>query len=91
MQERNTNHILLYLACDQMVIGVIQLQRKEWGKHFMTTTKMCIRARQLLCMGVKELPIEDLCVGVRHLPLEDICVAVRQTPTSRYGLELENF
>ena len=38
-----------------------------------------------LCMGVKQLPIEDLYIGVkqlqlgvRHLPLRDLCVGVRQ-------------
>ena len=28
MRERKTNHILLYLACEHMLFGVKQLQRK---------------------------------------------------------------
>ena len=32
MQERKTNHILLYLACEQMMNEVRQLQRKNWVK-----------------------------------------------------------
>ena len=33
MQERNTNHILLYLACEQMIFGVKQLQVKNLRKN----------------------------------------------------------
>ena len=39
----------------------------------------------ILCIGVRQLPMEDLCVGVgqlqpgvRKLPLEDLCVGDRQ-------------
>jgi hypothetical protein len=80
-----TYHGLMYLACEQMVTRVRQLQRKEWARLI---NEMCTRARQpmdILCMGVRQLPMEDLCVGVRqlqpgvrHLPMEDHCVGVRQ-------------
>jgi hypothetical protein len=29
MQVRKTNHVLLYLACEQMVFGVKQLQQQK--------------------------------------------------------------
>jgi hypothetical protein len=32
MQERNTNHILLYLACEQMMFGIKHIQKKELGQ-----------------------------------------------------------
>ena len=66
MQELKTSHILLHLACGQMVFGVRQLLRKNWAKQ--PKKDWCTRARQpmkLLCMGVRQFPIEDLCVGVR--------------------------
>ena len=33
MQGKKANHALLYLACEQMVFGVSQLQRKNWVKQ----------------------------------------------------------
>ena len=73
------DHILLYLACEQMVIGIRQLPTKDWVRQ--PKREWCTRGRQLmneLCMRVRHLLIEDLCLGVRHLPLEDLCIAVRQ-------------
>ena len=74
MQERKTNHALLYLACEQIVFGDRLLQRKN-----------CVRQpMKELCMGVKWLLIEGLYVevrqhqlGARRLPLEDLRVGVR--------------
>ena len=62
-----SNHALLYLACEQMVLGVRQLQGKKWVRQ--PKKEGCTRARQ---------PMKELCTGVRHLPLEDFCVGVRQ-------------
>ena len=45
-----------------MVIGVRQLQRKKLARQPMN----------ILCMGVRHLPLEDLCVVVRQLQLEDM-------------------
>ena len=58
---------------------MVKQPKKEW----------CTRARQPmneLCMGVRQLPLENLCIGVRelqlgvrHLPLEDqVCVGITQ-------------
>ena len=44
MQERKTNHILLYLACQQMVFGIRHLQKKELGQT--TKEEWCTRASQ---------------------------------------------
>ena len=76
MQERKTNHTLLYLAYEQMVIKVRQLQRNNWVRQ--PKREWCTRARQPMkefCKGVREHLIEDLCVGVRYLQL-----GVRQLP-----------
>ena len=78
MQERKTNHTLLCIVCEHMVFGVRQLQRINWARQ--PKREWCTRARRFmkeLCMGVRELPIEDLFVRARHLPLEDLCVGVR--------------
>lgn len=68
------NHILMYLACGQMIIEVRQLLRNKWARQPMD--RLCTRVRQLLmedlCVGVQQLHL-----GVRHLPLEDVCVGVR--------------
>jgi hypothetical protein len=86
MQERKTNHTLMYLACEQMVFGVIQLQKQNWVTQ--TKRECCTRASQPmkeLCMGVRQLPIEDICIRVRqlqlrvsYLPPEDLYVGVIQ-------------
>lgn len=86
-----TNHTLMYLAIEHMVIGVRQLQRKKWARQLVNES--CTRARQpmdKLCTRVRHFPMEDLCVrvrqlqlGVRHIPLEDLCVEVRR-------LQIEN-
>ena len=70
MQEWKTNHILLYLACEQMVSGVNQLQKKNCVRP--PKREWYTRVRQSiveLCTGVRQLLIEDLCVGVRQLQL----------------------
>ena len=36
---------LMYLACEQIVIGVVQLHRKKWARQHM----------DILCAGVKQL------------------------------------
>ena len=59
MQERKTNHALLHLACEQMLVE--QLQRKNWVRQ----------PNKELCMGVRELPVEDLCIGVRQSPIDE--------------------
>jgi hypothetical protein len=59
MQERKSNHILLCLACEQMVFEVKQLQRKNWVRQPM---------KELCTLGVRQLIIKDLCVGVRQPP-----------------------
>jgi hypothetical protein len=71
MQERKTTYILMYLACEQTIFVVGQLQRKNWIKQ--PAREWCTRARQplkQLCIGVRQLLIEDLCVGVRELRQE---------------------
>ena len=68
-----TNHTLMYLACEQMVIGVIQLQSKKWVRQ--PTNELCTKARQpmdILCTGGRQIPLEDLFVGARQLQLEDM-------------------
>ena len=68
-----TNHTLMYSTCEQKVIGVRQLMRKKWAKQ--PFNEMCTRAKQptdILCTGVRQLPMEDLCVGVRQLQSEDM-------------------
>lgn len=67
MQERKVNHILLYVVCEQMVIEVKLLQRKDWIKQ--PNREWCTRAGQ---------PMKELRKGVRHLPIEDLCVGVRE-------------
>ena len=91
MQERKTSHIWLYLACDQMVFGVRQLQRNNWVKqHKRECFTRAIQPMMELCMGVRQL-LGDLCVGVRHLPLKDFCVGVKQLlADGSYSLELDN-
>ena len=86
MQERKSNHILLYLACEQTVFGAKQLQIKNRARQ--PEREWCTRARQPmeeLCTGVRQLPIEDLCdevkqlqSAVRNLLMEDLCVEVGQ-------------
>ena len=81
-----TYHALMYLACERTMTGIKQLQRTKWVEK--TINRMRTKARQpmdILCMGVRQLPMEDLCDGVkqlqlgfRHLPLEDLCVGIRQ-------------
>ena len=69
-----TYHALMYLACEQMVAGVRQLQKKNWARQ--PTNEMRTRARQLmdiLCTGVRQLQL-----GVRKLLLEELCVGVKQ-------------
>ena len=64
---------MLYLALQQMVFGVKQLQRTIWVKQ--PKREGCTRARQPmkeLCMGVRRLPLEDLCVGVEQLQPKDL-------------------
>ena len=78
MQERKTNHILMYLAYEQMVFGVIQLQRKNWVTQ--TKRECCTRASQ---------PVKALCKKVRQLPIEDICIRVRQMQLRVSHLPLE--
>jgi hypothetical protein len=78
--------VLIHLACEQMVVGVRQLQKKKWTRQ--PINEMHTRARKLtdiLCKGVRQLPMEDLCLGVgqlqlgvRKLLLKDLCVGVRQ-------------
>ena len=58
MQERKINHALVYLANEQMVFGVTQLQRKNFLKQPLKE----------LCTGVRQLLIEDI-YKVRHLSL----------------------
>ena len=68
-QERKTSHIFLYLACEQIVFGVRQVQRKNWIKQ--PKKEWCKwdgQPMKILCMGVSQIPIEDLCIGVIHLP-----------------------
>jgi hypothetical protein len=73
-----TYHALMYLTCEQMMTRV-RLQKKKWARQPM----------DILCMGVRQIPMEDLCVGVgvgvgqlqlgvRNFPLEELCVGVRQ-------------
>ena len=79
-----TYHGLMYLTCEQMMITV-RLQKKKWARQ---PNEMCTRARQpmdILCTGVRQLPMEDLSVGVgqlqlgvRNFPLKDLCVGGRQ-------------
>jgi plasmid replication initiation protein len=83
MQEWKTDHNLLYLACEQLVIAVRQPER-EW----------CTRARQPmkeLCTRVIHLLIEDLCIGirqlqlwVRHLPLESHALYQIKFPSHKW-------
>jgi hypothetical protein len=85
MQKRNTNHILLCLACEEMVFGVMQFQRKNWIRQ--PKKEWCTRVRQPmkeLCTGVGQLPLKDLCVGIRQLQIR-----VRQLLADGcYSLEL---
>ena len=67
------NHTLMFLACEHMVIGVKQLQRKKWAGE--PIDEMRTRDKQpinILCTDVRQLPMKDLCVGVRQLQLEDM-------------------
>ena len=45
--------MLLYLACEQIVIGVKQLQRKNWVRQ--AKREWCTRARQ---------PMKELCTNL---------------------------
>ena len=74
-----TTHTLMYLACEQIVIGVRQLHMKKKARQ--PINEMCTWARQhmdILCTGVRQLLMKDFCIGVRHLALENLCVGVRQ-------------
>jgi hypothetical protein len=59
MQERNINHILLYLACEQTMFEVRQLQRKNVVRQL--KREWCMRIRQ---------PMNKLCMGVNISNLE---------------------
>jgi hypothetical protein len=50
-----TYHALIYLACEQIMVGVKQLHKKKWARQPM----------DIFCMRVRQLPMEDLCVGIR--------------------------
>ena len=70
-----TYHALMYLACEQIVIRVIQFQKKKWARQPM----------DILCTEVRQLSIQDLCIGVkrlqlgvRHFPFESLCVGVKR-------------
>ena len=56
--NKMTYHALMYLACEQMMVGIKQLQKKKWARQLING--MCTRARQ---------PTDILCTGIRQLPM----------------------
>ena len=57
----------------------IKLQRKNWVIQPRENGAQGLDIPWMkLCIGVRQLPIEDPCVGIRHHPLEDLCVGVWQ-------------
>jgi hypothetical protein len=74
MQERETNHMLLYLACEHICLewdyseGRIRLEnpREWWTRAREVMEEMCMG----FLHGVRHLTPEDLCIGVRQLPMD---------------------
>lgn len=91
MEEINIDHILLYLACEHMMIGIIQLQEYTWVSQ--PKREWCRMAKQPikeLCRGVGQLPIKEFCVGVRQLLVEDLCVGLRHLQLGVRHLRMED-
>jgi hypothetical protein len=73
-----TNHILLYLACEHMVIEVKQPKKKKSITRSMNDS--CTRTRQPMnemCTKARRPVNKILCMGVRHLPGQNVHVGVR--------------
>jgi hypothetical protein len=70
MQERETNHILLYLTCEQMSVWNQRTPKIELGHT--TPERMARQFMNELCTGVRQFPIKDLCVGARQLQLHSL-------------------
>jgi hypothetical protein len=84
--------IMLSLACQHMMIGVILLQRKNWVRQSMN--KLCMIVRWLLIrdlyVGVRQLPMKEFCVGVRRLQLEIWIGLTKLLADGCYSLQSNN-
>ena len=58
MQERKTDHILLYLTCEHISVWNPKTPKIELG--YTTQERMARQSMKELCTGVRQLPMEDL-------------------------------